>query len=108
MPRSWWTRKHLVFMLALVSLACVVAFVVAGLAAPEPLQSAALGPQWQCTRPAFGFTICSGVAGPPAGIRNHDLEPGVGARARHRSGTARAGVPAAAGVSGGLPLICST
>jgi hypothetical protein len=62
MPRSWWTRKHLVFILALVSLACVVAFVVAGLAAPEPLQSAALGPQWQCSRLAFVFTICSRVS----------------------------------------------
>ena len=62
MPHDWWTRKHLVFILALVSLACIVAFVAVGLASPEPLQSAALGPHWQCSRLAFVFTICSRVS----------------------------------------------
>jgi hypothetical protein len=62
MPHNWWTRKHLVFILAFVSFACVIAFVAAGLAAPEPFQSAALGPHWQCSRLAFVFTICSRVS----------------------------------------------
>jgi hypothetical protein len=62
MPRNWWTRKNLVYTLALVSLACVVAFVAVGLASPEPFQSAALGPHWQCSRMAFVFTICSRVS----------------------------------------------
>ena len=61
MSHNWWTRKHLVFTLALVSLACVAAAVAIGLTSPEPIQSAALGPQWQCTRLAFVFTICSRV-----------------------------------------------
>jgi hypothetical protein len=61
MPHNWWTRKHLVFTLALVSLACVAAALAIGLNSPDPLQSAALGPQWQCSRLAFVFTICSRV-----------------------------------------------
>ena len=60
MPHSRWTRKHLVFMLALVSLACVA--VAIGMTSPEPVQSAVLGPQWQCSRLAFVFTICSRVS----------------------------------------------
>ena len=62
MPHNWWARKHLVFTLALVSLACVAAAVAIGLGAPEPVHSAALGPQWQCSRLAFVFTICSRVS----------------------------------------------
>jgi hypothetical protein len=62
MPHNWWNRKQLVFALALVSFACVIALVAAGLAGPEPLQSAALGPHWQCSRLAFVFTICSRVS----------------------------------------------
>lgn len=62
MPHDWWTRKHLVFTLVLVSIACVAAAVAIGLASPEPVQSAMLGPQWQCSRLAFVFTICSRVS----------------------------------------------
>jgi len=62
MPRIQWTRKQLVFTLALVSLACIAAVVGIGLVSPEPVQSAALGPQWQCSRLAFVFTICSRVS----------------------------------------------
>ena len=62
MCHNWWTRKFIVYSLALVSLACVVVLVAAGLTSPEPLQSAALGPHWQCSRMAFVFTICSRVS----------------------------------------------
>ncbi len=61
MPHSWWTRKQLVFMLALVSLGCVVALVAAGLTFAEPLPGAEMGPEWQCSRLAFVFTVCSRV-----------------------------------------------
>lgn len=62
MPHHWWTRKHLVFTLALVLLACTAAAAAMGLGSPEPAQGAALGPQWQCSRLAFVFTICSRVS----------------------------------------------
>jgi hypothetical protein len=57
-----WTSKSLVYTLAVISLVCVIAFVAVGLTTPEPLQSAALGPHWQCSRMAFVFTICSQVS----------------------------------------------
>jgi hypothetical protein len=62
MPHDWWTRKHLIFMLAFVSLACVIALVAAGLTFPEPLSGAQIGPDWQCSRLAFVFTVCSRVS----------------------------------------------
>ena len=61
MPHDWWTRKHLVFMLALVSLACVVSLFAAGLTFPEPFPGAEIGPEWQCSRLAFVFTMCNRV-----------------------------------------------
>jgi hypothetical protein len=59
MTRNWCTPKNLVFFTAIVSLACVAAFVVIGLAYPEPVSSAALGPDWQCSRLAFVWTTCT-------------------------------------------------
>ena len=44
MPRNWWTIRNLVFVAAIVSLACVAALVGIGLVYPEPVSSAALGP----------------------------------------------------------------
>ena len=40
---------------------CVAAAVSIGLAYPEPVSSAALGPDWQCTRLALVFTSCARV-----------------------------------------------
>jgi hypothetical protein len=40
MPHIWWTRKRLVFTLALVSLVCVIALVAAGLTYSEPFPAA--------------------------------------------------------------------
>ena len=62
MSRKWWTRNFIGYSLAFVSLACVVALVAAGLTSAEPIQGAALGPHWQCSRIAFVFTICSRVS----------------------------------------------
>jgi hypothetical protein len=62
MPHDWWTRKYLVFILAFVSLACVVALVAAGLTFSEPFPAAEIGPDWQCSRLAFVFTVCSRVS----------------------------------------------
>jgi hypothetical protein len=53
----WWTRKYLVLAAAL-ALAFMVCVVI-GVSYPEPAASAALGPDWQCSRLAFVFTTCS-------------------------------------------------
>ena len=58
MPSNWWTRKNLVLAAAVVVLA-FIGFVVIGVSYPEPAASAALGPDWQCSRRVFVFTTCS-------------------------------------------------
>ena len=75
MPHDWWTRKHLVFMLAFVSLACVVALVAAGLMFSEPFPGAAIGPDWQCSRMAFVFTVCSRVPSADRALAGAAREP---------------------------------
>lgn len=60
MPHHWWTRKYLA-LAAAVALASIVGFVTLGLSTPEPALSAALGPDWHCSRLAFVFTTCSRV-----------------------------------------------
>jgi hypothetical protein len=59
MPRNWWTVKNLVYVVAIVSLACVAAVLAIALVYPEPVSSAALGPDWQCSRLAFVWTTCT-------------------------------------------------
>ena len=58
MPRNWWTRRNFGLAAAIVALA-LIGFVVIGVSYPEPAASAALGPDWQCSRLAFVFTTCS-------------------------------------------------
>jgi hypothetical protein len=53
-----WTRKGLMLSVAIVTLAAIAAALSIGLAYPEPVSSAALGPDWQCTRLAFVLTTC--------------------------------------------------
>ena len=60
MPWNCWTRKTFVLAAAVVALA-FIGFVVIGVSYPEPAASAALGPDWQCSRLAFLFTTCSRV-----------------------------------------------
>jgi hypothetical protein len=59
MPFNWWTRKNLVFAAAVAAVLAFMGFVVIGVSYPEPAASAALGPDWQCSRLAFVFTTCS-------------------------------------------------
>jgi hypothetical protein len=60
MSPDWWTRKSLILAAAVV-LACAFGLAVFGLSTPEPVASAALGPDWQCSRLAFVFTSCSRI-----------------------------------------------
>ena len=61
MIHNWWTPKSFAFAAAITSLTCVAVIVAIKLAYPEPVPSAALGPEWQCTRLAFVWTTCSRV-----------------------------------------------
>ncbi|KJC59926.1 hypothetical protein UP10_14640 [Bradyrhizobium sp. LTSPM299] len=56
-----WSRKAVVLATVVVTCACLVAFVAFSLASPEQVSSAALGPDWQCSRVAFVLTTCSRV-----------------------------------------------
>ena len=71
MPHDRWTRKRLVFILAFV----VITLVAAGLAFPEPFPGAEIGPEWQCSRVAFVFTICSRVSQADRAIARVAREP---------------------------------
>ena len=61
MSSSWWTRKYLVLAAGVAVLACAFSVAAFGLSTPEPIASAALGPDWQCSRLAFVFTTCSRI-----------------------------------------------
>ena len=54
-----WTPRSLVLAAAIVLFACVAGAAATGLVRPEPVASAALGPDWQCSRLAFVWTTCS-------------------------------------------------
>ncbi len=49
----------LVLAAAAVALASVLGFAAIEVSYPEPVASATLGPDWQCSRLAFVFTTCS-------------------------------------------------
>ena len=61
MIHNGWIPKRLIFAAAIASLACVAVIGAIGLAYPQPVPSAALGPDWQCIRQAFVWTTCSRV-----------------------------------------------
>ena len=59
MIHNWWNPKGFIFAAAIALFACVAVLVGIGLVSPEPVSSAALGPDWQCSRLAFVWTTCS-------------------------------------------------
>ena len=61
MSRNRWTRRSLVLATAVIALACAFGLAAFGLSTPEPVASAALGPDWQCSRLVFVFTTCSRI-----------------------------------------------
>lgn len=56
-----WTAKEIAVVAAVVMLATIAAVLSIGLAFPEPIPNAALGPDWQCSRLAFVFTTCTRI-----------------------------------------------
>lgn len=61
MPHTRWNRRTLILTVAAVALACATSFVAFGMSYPDPAASAALGPDWKCSRLAFVFTTCGRV-----------------------------------------------
>ena len=57
-----WIRRALVLSVAIATLVALAAAFSIGVTHPEPVTSAALGPDWQCTRLAFVLTTCSRTA----------------------------------------------
>ena len=53
-----WIRRGLVLSVAITMLIALAAAFSIGLTSPDPVTSAALGPDWQCTRLAFVLTTC--------------------------------------------------
>jgi hypothetical protein len=56
-----WTWKGIALVSALALAGSVVTVLSVGLASPEPVSSAALGPEWQCSRFAFILTTCTRI-----------------------------------------------
>jgi hypothetical protein len=56
-----WTWKGIALVGALAAAGCVVTVLSVGLASPEPVASAALGSEWQCSRIAFILTTCTRI-----------------------------------------------
>jgi len=59
MISNLWTRKGVVLVAAIVTFTCVAALLSVNLASPDPISSAALGADWQCSRIAFVLTTCT-------------------------------------------------
>jgi hypothetical protein len=70
MTSFFWTRKRLVLSVAIVILVAVAAAVSIALAYPEPVSSAALGPDWHCTRLAYMVTSCARIVRPQPASAN--------------------------------------
>jgi hypothetical protein len=69
-------RKGFALVGALLAVVCVVALLSIGLASPEPVSNAALGPDWQCTRVAFVLTTCTRIAhAEPTTVGVRDQKP---------------------------------
>jgi hypothetical protein len=52
MTWTLWTRQEIALITAILTLACVAAFLSVKLTRPKPFASAALSSQWQCTTAA--------------------------------------------------------
>jgi hypothetical protein len=59
MIQNLWNQKGFALVAAIATVACVAALLSMVLTFPEPVSSAALGPDWQCSRIAFVFTTCT-------------------------------------------------
>ena len=59
MTWTFWTRKATVLTIAILAVAGTAAFTSVGLTRSEPVASAMLSDQWQCTKTAGILTVCT-------------------------------------------------
>ncbi|WP_426433886.1 hypothetical protein [Bradyrhizobium genosp. P] len=59
MKSKLWSRKGVALAAAVVASAGAAALLSWNVMSPEPVSSAALGPDWQCSRVAFVLTTCT-------------------------------------------------
>ena len=78
MIHNGWTPGRFLAVAAIASLACVA--VAIGLAYPEPVPSAGLGPDWQCSRLALVWTSCTRLKQARAAVVGVAREPGCARR----------------------------
>jgi hypothetical protein len=57
-----WSCKELALIAAIVTLACVAAYLSIKLTRPKPFASATLSVEWQCKRQSFLITTCHRIA----------------------------------------------
>ena len=87
MVQNLWNQKGLALVAAIATVACVVALLSIALASPEPVSSAALGPDWQCTRLAFVLTTCTRLVRAETAYAGTREDPAC--RSRPRTSSAR-------------------
>jgi hypothetical protein len=58
MTWTLWIRQEIAFIAAILTLACVAAFLSVKLTRPKPFMSAAVSAKWQCTTTAGAAKIC--------------------------------------------------
>ena len=58
MTWTLWTRQEIALIAAILTLACVAAFLSVKLTRPRPFAAAAVSAQWQCTTSAVTTKIC--------------------------------------------------
>lgn len=63
MMSKLWSGRGVALAAAVLTCAFLAAFVSWSVASPEPISSAALGPEWQCSRVAFILTTCTRAVG---------------------------------------------
>ncbi|QPF88148.1 hypothetical protein IC762_17405 [Bradyrhizobium genosp. L] len=54
-----WSGRGVALVAAILTCACLAALLSWSVASPMPVSSAALGPDWQCSRVAFILTTCT-------------------------------------------------
>ena len=63
MMTKLWSGKGVALAAAVAASAVLVAILSYAMASPQEVSSAALGPEWQCSRVAFVLTTCTRATG---------------------------------------------